>query len=146
MDNTVSKLDFPNPIEHIDIGDKPIKIEELQSNIKTGKITAIISDDIKDFDILAKRLSQHTECLLLKKWLWGSFALKRYVKKTNKPIIVLLKKKKLRQYQKDKKRFKHISTIFLVNHKPYHYMVGCKNKDKDFNIGWTVIGINVIKF
>lgn len=26
MDNTVSKLDFPNPIEYIDIGDKPIMV------------------------------------------------------------------------------------------------------------------------
>lgn len=145
MDNTVSKLDFPNPIKHIDIGDKPIKIEELQSHIKTSEITAIISDDIKNFDILAKRLSQHTECLVLKRWLWGTFTLKRYAKKINKPIIILFGKKKLKKFQKDKKRFKHISTIFLINHKPYYYMVGCKNKNKDFNIGWTVIGINVIK-
>ena len=144
MDNSVSKLDFPNPINHIDIGDRPIKIEELKSHIKTGEITAIISDDTKDFDVLAKRLSQHTECLVFKKWLWGTFALKRYAKKTNKPIIVLLGKK-LKKFQKDKKRSKHISTIFLINHKPYYYMVGCKNKDKDFNIGWTVIGISLIK-
>lgn len=146
MDNTVSKLDFPNPIERIDIGDKPIKIEELQSHIKIGEITAIISGDIKNFDILAKRLSEHTECFVLKKWLWGTFALKRYAKKINKPIIVLFGRKKLRQFQKDNKRFKYVSSIFLINHKPYYYMVGCKNKDKDFNIGWTVIGINVIKF
>lgn len=145
MDNTVSKLDFPNPIEHIDIGDKPIKLEELQSHIKNGEIAAIISGDIKNFDILAKRLSKHTECLVLKKWLWGTFALKRYAKKINKPIIILFGKKKLSQFQKDKKRFKHIYSMFLINHKPYYYMVGCKNKDKDFNIGWTVIGVNVIK-
>ena len=145
MDNTVSKLDFPNPLNHIDIGDKPIKLEELLSHIKTGEITAIISEDVKDFNVLAKRLSHHIECLILNRWLWGSFALKRYANKVNKPIIVLFRKKKLRHFQKGKKDFKHISTIFLLNHKPYYYIAGCKNKGKALNIGWTVIGISVIK-
>lgn len=122
MDNTVSKLDFPNPINHIDIGDKPIKLEELQSHIKPGEITAILSDDIQNFNVLAKRLSQQTECLVLKRWLWGTFALRRYAKKINKPIIILLKKK-LMTFQKSKKNFKHISTIFIINHKPYYHPI-----------------------
>ena len=145
MDNTVSKLDFPNPLNHIDIGDKPIKLEKLLSHIKTGEITAIISEDVKDFNVLAKRLSHHIECLILNRWLWGTFALKKYAKKAKKPILVLFRKKKIKHFQKGKRGFKHINTIFFLNHKPYYYMVGCKNKDKNFNIGWTVIGIKIIK-
>lgn len=32
-----------------------------------------------------------------------------------------------------------------IDHKPYYYIAGCKNKAKEFNIGWTVIGVNIIK-
>lgn len=45
MDDTVSKLDFPNPINHIDIGDKPIIILLGRKNLSNSKKI------IKDFNI-----------------------------------------------------------------------------------------------
>ena len=46
MEQLKTKFDFPNPIEHIEIGDKPIKLEELCRNIENGEITVILSENI----------------------------------------------------------------------------------------------------
>ena len=51
MEQLKAKFDFPNPIEHIEIGDKPIKLEELCRNIENGEITVILSENISDFKV-----------------------------------------------------------------------------------------------
>lgn len=145
MENSNCKLDFPNPIEHIDIGDKPIKLKELSQYIENQEITVIFSKTIEDFKTFADKISAGKECLILEKRFWGFCALKRYAKITNKPIIMRVDSKKQNTLIKRIQFAKHVKFVICLNHKPYYYIAGCKCKAKEFDIGWTVIGVNILK-
>ena len=73
-----TKLDLPNPIEHIEIGDKPIKLKELSQLIKNQEIMAVFSETISDFKTFAAKITEGKDCLILEKWIWGYRLLKRY--------------------------------------------------------------------
>ena len=140
-----TKLDFPNPIEHIEIGDKPIKLEELCRNIENGEITVILSENISDFKTFAAKITAGKDCFILEKWIWGYRHLKRYANKINKPIVLRIDSKNQYNRVKSRRFIKHIKSAIRINHKPYYYIAGCKSKSKEFDIGWTVIGISAIK-
>lgn len=145
MEQLKTKLDFPNPIEHIKIGDKPIKLEELCRNIENGEITVILSETMSDFKTFAAKITAGKDCLVLEKWLWGYYFLKKNANKINKPIILRVDSKKQNKLIKRRWFVKHIKSAIRINHKPYYYIAGCKSKSKEFDIGWTVIGVTRIK-
>ena len=141
-----TKLDFPNPIKHIDIGDKPIKLKELSMLIENQEIMVVFSETISDFKTFAAKITEGKDCLILEKWIWGYCLLKRYVNKINKPIVLRIDSKKQNKLIKRRRFIKHIKSAIRLNHKPYYYIAGCKSKSKEFDIGWTVIGVSVIKY
>ena len=144
MEQLKTKLDFPNPIQHIDIGDKPIKLKELCRNIENGEITVILSENISDFKTFAAKITAGKDCLVLEKWLWGYGFLKRYANKIKKPVILRVDSKKQSKLIKRRRFTKHIKSAIRLNHKPYYYIAGCKSKSKEFDMGWTVIGVCVM--
>ena len=89
-----TKLDFPNPIEHIDIGDKPIKLKELSMLIENQEIMVVFSETISDFNTFTAKVTAGKDCLILEKWIWGYRLLKRYANKINKPIVLRINSKK----------------------------------------------------
>ena len=140
-----TKLDFPNPIEHIEIGDKPIKLKELFGLIENQEIMVVFSETISDFKTFAAKITAGKDCLILEKWIWGYRLLKRYANKMNKPIVLRINSKKQNKLIKGRRFAKCIKSAIRLNHKPYYYIAGCKNKVKEFDIGWTVIGVSAIK-
>ena len=144
MEQLKTKLDFPNPIEHIDIGDKPIKLKELSMLIENQEIMVVFSETIADFNTFTAKITAGKDCLILEKWIWSYRLLKRYANKINKPIVLRINSKKQNKLIKRRRFIKHIKSAIRLNHKPYYYIAGCKSKSKEFDIGWTVIGINVI--
>ena len=139
-----TKLDFPNPIEHIDIGDKPIKLKELSRLIENQEIMVVFSETISDFKTFAAKITAGRDCLILEKWIWGYRLLKRYANKINKPIVLRINSKKQNKLIKKTRFAKCIKSAIRLNHKPYYYIAGCKSKSKEFDIGWTVIGISTV--
>lgn len=139
------KSDFPNPIERIDIGDKPIKLKELSQLIENHEIMVVFSETMSDFKTFAAKITAGKDCLVLEKWLWGYGFLKRYANKIKKPVILRVDSRRQSKLIKNKSFAKHIKSAIRLNHKPYYYIAGCKNKAKEFDIGWTVIGISAIK-
>ena len=139
-----TKLDFPNPIEHIEIGDKPIKLKELSQLIKNQEIMAVFSETISDFKTFAAKITEGKDCLILEKWIWGYYFLKKYANKINKPIVLKVDNKKQNKQIKNRRFIKHIKSAIRLNHKPYYYIAGCKSKSKEFDMGWTVIGVCVM--
>ena len=139
------KSDFPNPIEHIEIGDKPIKLKKLSRLIENQDIMVVFSEAVSDFKTFAAKITAGKDCLILEKWVWGYRLLKRYANKINKPIVLSINSKKQNKLIKRRRFTKHIKSAIRLNHKPYYYIAGCKNKSKEFDIGWTVIGISAIK-
>ena len=140
-----TKLDFPNPIEHIEIGDKSIKLKELSRLIENQEIMVVFSEAIADFNTFTAKITAGKDCLILEKWIWGYRLLKRYANKINKPIVLRIDSKKQHKLVKCKQFIKHIKSAIRLNHKPYYYIAGCKSKSKEFDIGWTVIGTEIIK-
>lgn len=145
MEEFKTKLDFPNPIEHIKIGDKPIKLKELSELIENQAIMVVFSETISDFKTFAAKITSGKDCLILEKWIWGYRLLKRYANKINKPIVLRIDSKKQNKLIKGRRFIKHIKSAIRLNHKPYYYIAGCKSKSKEFDIGWTVIGISIVK-
>lgn len=145
MEQLKTKFDFPNPIEHIEIGDKPLKLEELCRHIENGEITVILSENISDFKTFAAKITAGKDCFILEKWIWGYGFLKRYANKIKKPVILRVDSKKQSKLIKNRRFVKYIKSAIRLNHKPYYYIAGCKNKTKQFDIGWTVIGVSTIK-
>ena len=145
MEQLKTKFDFPNPIEHIEIGDKPIKLKELSQLIENQDIMVVFSEAVSDFKTFAAKITAGKDCLILEKWIWGYRLLKRYANKINKPIVLRINSKKQNKLIKRRRFTKHIKSAIRLNHKPYYYVVGCKCKSKEFDIGWTVIGISAIK-
>ena len=145
MEQLKTKFDFPNPIEHIEIGDKPIKLKELSQLIENQDIMVVFSEAVSDFKTFAAKITAGKDCLILEKWIWGYRLLKRYANKINKPIVLRINSKKQNKLIKRRRFTKHIKSAIRLNHKPYYYIAGCKNKAKEFDIGWTVIGISAIK-
>ena len=94
MKNKLQQLDFPNPIEHIEIGDKPIKLKELSRFVVNQEIMVVFSDTISDFKTFAAKITEGEDCLILEKWIWGYRLLKRFANKINKPIILRIDNKK----------------------------------------------------
>ena len=139
-----TKLDFPNPIEHIDIGDKPIKLKELSMLIENQAIMVVFSETIADFNTFTAKITAGKDCLILEKWIWGYRLLKRYANKINKPIVLRINSKKQNKLIKTRWFTKHIKSAIRLSHKPYYYIAGCKSKSKKFDIGWTVIGISTV--
>lgn len=146
MEQLKTKFDFPNPIEHIEIGDKPIKLEELCRNIENGEITIILSENISDFKTFAAKITAGKDCLILEKWIWGYRHLKRYANKINKSIVLRMDSKNQYNRVKSRRFIKHIKSAIRINHKPYYYIAGCKSKATEFDIGWTVIRVSFIKY
>lgn len=146
MEKIKSKFNFPNPIEHIEIGDKPIKLKELSQLIENQEIMVVFSETISDFKTFAAKITADKDCLILKKWIWGYGFLKRYANKITKPVILRVDSRRQSKLIKRRRFTKHIKSAIRLNHKPYYYIVGCKNKVKEFDIGWTVIGVSVIKY
>lgn len=145
MEQLKTKLEFPNPIEYIEIGDKPIKLKELSELIENQDIMVVFSEAVSDFKTFAAKITAGKDCLILEKWIWGYGFLKRYANKIKKPVILRVDSKKQNKLIKRRQFAKHIKSAIRLNHKPYYYIAGCKNKAKDFDIGWTVIGIDVVK-
>lgn len=141
-----TKFDFPNPIEHIDIGDKPIKLKNLCRYIENQEIMVVLSETISDFKTFTAKITAGKDCLILEKWIWGYVFLKRYANKIKKPVILRVDSKKHRKLIKNRRFVKYIKSAIRLNHKPYYYVVGCKSKSKEFDIGWTVIGVSVIRY
>lgn len=145
MEEFKTKSDFPNPIEHIEIGDKSIKLKELSRLIENQEIMVVFSEAIADFNTFTAKITAGKDCLILEKWIWGYRLLKRYANKIKKPVILRVDSKKQSKLIKRRRFTKHIKSAIRLNHKPYYYIAGCKNKAKEFDIGWTVIGVTRIK-
>lgn len=145
MEQLKTKLDFPNPIEHIEIGDKSIKLKELSKLIENQEIMVVFSETILDFMTFAAKITAGKDCLILEKWIWGYRLLKRYANKIKKPVVLRVDRKKQSKLIKNRRFVKYIKSAIRLNHKPYYYIAGCKNKTKQFDIGWTVIGVSTIK-
>lgn len=145
MEQLKTKLDFPNPIEHIEIGDKPIKLKKLSRLIENQEIMVVFSETMSDFKTFAAKITAGNDCLILEKWIWGYGFLKRYANKIKKPVILRVDSKKQSKLIKNRRFVKYIKSAIRLNHKPYYYIAGCKNKVKEFDIGWTVIGVGTIK-
>ena len=105
----------------------------------------VFSEAVSDFKTFAAKITAGKDCLILEKWIWGYRLLKRYANKINKPIVLRINSKKQNKLIKRRRFTKHIKSAIRLNHKPYYYVVGCKCKSKEFDIGWTVIGISAIK-
>ena len=140
-----TKLDFLNPIEHIGIGDKPIKLKELSRRIENQAIMVVFSETISNFKTFAAKITEGKDCLILEKWIWSYRLLKRYANKMNKPIVLRIDSKKQNKLIKNRRFAKCIKSAIRLNHKPYYYIAGCKSKGKKFDIGWTVMGVRAIK-
>lgn len=56
MSENTNTFDFLNPISHIEVGDKPIKLSNISDNLQTGNLVVVFSDSNKDFENLAKKL------------------------------------------------------------------------------------------
>ena len=69
MEQIKTKLDFPNPIEHIEVGDKPIKLKELSRRIENQEIMVIFSESVSDFKTFVAKITAGKECLILEKWI-----------------------------------------------------------------------------
>ena len=145
MEQLKTKLDFPNPIEHIEIGDKPIKLKELSRLIENQEIMIVFSETISDFKTFTAKITAGKNCLILEKWIWGYGFFKRYANKIKKPVILRVDSKKQSKLIKNRRFIKHIKSAIRLNHKPYYYIAGCKSKSKEFDIGWNVIGVAIIK-
>ena len=145
MEEFKTKLDFPNPIEHIEIGDKSIKLKELSRLIENQEIMVVFSEAIADFNTFTAKITAGKDCLILEKWIWGYRLLKRYANKINKPVVLRINSKKQHKQVKSKQFIKNIKFAIRLNHKPYYYITGGKSKSKEFDIGWTVIGVGIIK-
>lgn len=140
-----TKLDFPNPIEHIEIGDKSIKLKELSRLIENQDMMVVFSEAVSDFKTFAAKITAGKDCLILEKWIWGYRLLKRYANKIKKPVILRVDSKKQSKLIKRRRFTKHIKSAIRLNHKPYYYITGCKNKAKEFDIGWTIIGVSILR-
>ena len=145
MEEFKTKLDFPNPIEHIEIGDKSIKLKELSRLIENQEIMVVFSEAIADFNTFTAKITAGKDCLILEKWILGYRHLKRYANKINKPIVLRIDSKNQYNRVKSRRFIKHIKSAIRINHKPYYYIAGCKSKATEFDIGWTVIGVGIIK-
>ena len=145
MEQLKTKFDFPNPIEHIEIGDKSIKLKELSKLIENQEIMVVFSETMSDFKTFAAKIIEDKDCLILEKWIWGYRHLKRYANKINKPIVLRIDSKNQYNRVKSRRFIKHIKSAIRINHKPYYYIAGCKSKATEFDIGWTVIGISILK-
>ena len=130
-----TKFDFPNPIEHIEIGDKPIKLKKLSRLIENQDIMVVFSEAVSDFKTFAAKITAGKDCLILEKWILGYRHLKRYANKINKPIVLRIDSKNQYNRVKSRRFIKHIKSAIHINHKPYYYITGCKNKAKEFDIG-----------
>ena len=130
-----TKFDFPNPIEHIEIGDKPIKLKKLSRLIENQDIMVVFSEAVSDFKTFAAKITAGKDCLILEKWILGYRLLKRYANKINKPIVLRINSKKQNKLIERRRFTKHIKSAIHINHKPYYYIAGCKNKAKEFDIG-----------
>ena len=135
MEEFKTKLDFPNPIEHIEIGDKSIKLKELSRLIENQEIMVVFSEAIADFNTFTAKITAGKDCLILEKWIWGYRLLKRYANKIKKPVILRVDSKKQSKLIKRRRFTKHIKSAIRLNHKPYYYIAGCKSKSKEFDIG-----------
>ena len=135
MEEFKTKLDFPNPIEHIEIGDKSIKLKELSRLIENQEIMVVFSEAIADFNTFTAKITAGKDCLILEKWIWGYRLLKRYANKIKKPVILRVDSKKQSKLIKRRLFTKHIKSAIRLNHKPYYYIAGCKSKSKEFDIG-----------
>ena len=145
MNENTNTFDFLNPISHIEVGDKPIKLSNISDNLQTGNLVVVFSDSNKDFGNLAKKLCDQKKLLILNKGIKSISFLKKKSQKLNKTIFVKLNTEKLDKYKRKKNFAKKVSLALYINHKPYYYIAGCKNHSNDFNIGWTVIGVTAIK-
>lgn len=65
MEQLKTKFDFPNPIEHIEIGDKPIKLKELSQLIENQDIMVVFSEAVSDFKTFAAKITAGKDCLIL---------------------------------------------------------------------------------
>ena len=145
MNENINTFDFINPIGHIEIGDKPIKLSDISDNLQTGNLVVVFADSNKDFENLTKKLCNQKDLLVLNKGIKSISFLKKKAQKLNKTVFVKLNTKKLDKYKRKRSFIKNVSIALCINHKPYYYIAGCKNHSTDFNIGWTVIGIAIIK-
>lgn len=144
MNGNISAFDFINPIGHIEIGDKPIKLSNISDNLQTGSLVVVFADSNKDFENLAKKLCNQKNLLILNKGIKSFSFLKKKSQKLNKTVFVKLNTKKLDKYKRKKHFTKKVSLSLHIKHKPYYYIAGCKNHSTDFNIGWTIIGLERI--
>lgn len=145
MNGNISAFDFINPIGHMEIGDKPIKLSNISDNLQTGSLVVVFADSNKDFENLAKKLCDQKNLLILNKGIKSISFLKKKSQKLNKTVFVKLNTKKLDKYKRKKNFAKKVSLALYINHKPYYYIAGCKRHSVNFNIGWTVLGISTIK-
>ena len=56
MNENTNTFDFLNPISHIEVGEKPIKLSNISDILQTGNLVVVFSDSNKDFENLAKKL------------------------------------------------------------------------------------------
>ena len=145
MQKSEVKFDFPNPLKYLDIEDEPVKLKYLMSCIEPGTVTIVSCENGVDFESFIKKISIYKAVLVLNNWLFGYGILKRIAQRKNKAIILRSTAKKLNKIQKNKKFATQVGCAIKLNHKPYYYIAGCKNKENTFDVGWTVIGVNVIK-
>ena len=145
MNGNINAFDFINPIVHMEIGDKPIKLSDISDNLQTGSLVVVFADSNKDFESLSKKLCRPDNLLILNKGLNSISFLKKKAKSLNKTVFIKLNIKKLDKYKRKRSFIKNVSLALCINHKPYYYIAGCKNHSTDFNLGWTVIGIAIIK-
>ena len=145
MNENINTFDFLNPISHIEVGDKPIKLSNISDNLQTGSLVVVFADSNKDFENLTKKLCNQNDLLIWNKGLKSFSFFKKKAKSMNKTVFVKLNTKKLDKYKRKKSFTKKVSLALQIKHKPYYYIAGCKNHSTDFNIGWTVIGVSIIK-
>lgn len=145
MNENTNTFDFLNPISHIEVGDKPIKLSNISDNLQTGNLVVVFSDSNKDFENLAKKLCNPKNLLILNKGIKSFSFLKKKSQKLNKTVFVKLNTEKLDKYKRKKNFAKKVSLALYINHKPYYYIAGCKSHSVNFKIGWTVLGISTIK-
>ena len=76
MTDSIYKLYFPNPLNHIQLGDKAIKLKKLNDCIEAGEITIIVSDSTADFKSFINKITFGKEYLLPGKYFLSSRVVK----------------------------------------------------------------------
>ena len=145
MTDSIYKLYFPNPLNHIELGDKAIKLKELNDCIEAGEITIIVSDSTADFKSFINKITFGKEYLLPGKYFFSFGILKRKAEKLGKAIVLQADFKKFEKLQKRKGFFKYVKFAVQLNHKPYYYIAGSRHNNQRFDIGWTVTGAKILK-